>query len=86
VVVESDRPREVARRLGEQPFVHSTAQVGNSLRVLVDRDLEDAAGQTRRAVAEAGLSLHGCERVRPNLEDVFVAATQERKAQREARE
>ena len=86
VVVESDRPREVARRLGEQSFVHSTAQIGNSLRVLVDRDLEDAADRTYRAAAEAGLSLHGCERVRPNLEDVFVAATQERKAQREARE
>ncbi len=83
VVVESGTPRKVAKLLDRQGFVHSTAQIGSSLRVLVDLELDDAAGQVRHAVTASGLELDSCEKVRPNLEDVFVAATQERKAQRE---
>jgi ABC-2 type transport system ATP-binding protein len=83
VVIEADQPRPVAKRLEREGFVHSTAQIGGSLRVLVDRDLDDAEGAIRRALSADGLAVQRCERVRPNLEDVFVAATQERKAQRE---
>ena len=84
VVVQSDTPRKVSKMLEQKDFVHSTAQIGSSLRVLVDLDLDDAAERTRRAVTDAGLGLHDSRLVRPNLEDVFVAATQERKAQRDA--
>ena len=83
VVVESDTPRKVSKLLDAQPFVHSTAQIGATLRVMVEQQLEDAAEQTERVVSAAGLRLHSSKIVRPNLEDVFVAATQERKARRE---
>lgn len=83
VIVESGSPRKAGKHLGQQTFVHSTAQIGNTLRVLVDRDLEDPAGRVRRAVEEGGFTLSECQGVHPNLEDVFVAATQERKGQRE---
>ena len=85
VVVESDTPREVSKLLDRQPFVHSTAQVGNSLRVMVDPGLADPVEQVRRVIMGEGLALASSEKVRPNLEDVFVAATQERKALRDAK-
>jgi ABC-2 type transport system ATP-binding protein len=84
IVVESDAPRKTGKLLAREKFVHSTAQIGNTLRVLVDRDMDDAAGKTCRAVTGAGLTLKDCRQVKPNLEDVFVAATQDRKAEREA--
>jgi ABC-2 type transport system ATP-binding protein len=84
VVVESDTPRQVAKLLDTQSFVHSTAQIGASLRVMVDQHLEDPAAHAQEVVNAAGLQLHSSKKVRPNLEDVFVAATQERKALRDA--
>lgn len=83
LVVESPEPRKTSRFLDQQAFVHSTAQIGNTLRVMVDLDLQDPDAVTRRIVEEAGLPLEGCSRVRPSLEDVFVAATQARKAARD---
>jgi ABC-2 type transport system ATP-binding protein len=83
LVVESPEPRKTSRFLDQQAFVHSTAQIGNTLRVMVDLDLQDPDAVTRRVVEEAGLPLEGCSRVRPSLEDVFVAATQARKAARD---
>ena len=82
VVVASKTPRKVSKFLEQQAFVHSTAQIGNTMRVMVDSDLENPAGFTRSVLSDGGLSLDGCEKVRPNLEDVFVAATQARKARR----
>ena len=76
----------VSKLLAGEAFVHSTAQIGNSLRVLVDRDLDDPDRRAADAIRAAGLNLNACERVEPNLEDVFVTATQERMAQREAAE
>jgi ABC-2 type transport system ATP-binding protein len=83
LVVESPEPRKVSRFLDQQAFVHSTAQIGNTLRVMVDHELQDPAELTRRIVQESGLLLENCEKVRPSLEDVFVAATQARKAARD---
>jgi ABC-2 type transport system ATP-binding protein len=83
IVVESDTPRQVSKLLDRQEFVHSTAQIGSSLRVMVDQGLEDAAARIRRVASDHGLELKSSETVRPNLEDVFVAATQERKALRD---
>ena len=83
VVVASKTPRKVSKFLEQQSFVHSTAQIGNTMRVMVDSDLENPAGFTRSALSDGGFSLDGCEKVRPNLEDVFVAATQARKAKRD---
>ena len=83
IVVESPAPRQLSKLLDHQEFVHSTAQIGTSLRVMVDQGLEDAAARIQRVVTEHGLHLNSSDKVRPNLEDVFVAATQERKAQRD---
>lgn len=83
LVVESPEPRKVSRFLDQQAFVHSTAQIGNTLRVMVDLDLPEPAGHTARITSEAGLPLDSCAKVRPSLEDVFVAATQSRKAARD---
>lgn len=83
VVVESPEPRKASKFLDRQDFVHSTAQIGNTLRVMVDKDLPDPAGVTRSSLATAHLPVEECARVRPSLEDVFVAATQARKALRD---
>jgi len=83
VVVESPQPRAISKFLDQQAFVHSTAQIGNTLRVMVDQDMANPEAGTRRVVEEAGLAIDGCEKVHPSLEDVFVAATQARKAQRD---
>ena len=83
LVVESRAPREVSKLLERQSFVHSTAQIGNTLRVMVDRDLEGPEAVTSNAIRRAGLVSERCEKDQPNLEDVFVAATQARKAQRD---
>jgi ABC-2 type transport system ATP-binding protein len=86
LVIGSDTPRKVSKLLAREDFVHSTAQIGNSLRVLVDRDLADPAPRAAAVIRAAGLNLDSCERVAPNLEDVFVTATQERMAKREPAE
>jgi len=83
VVVHSDTPRKISKYLDQQAFVHSTAQIGNHLRVLLDQDLTDAALFTSKVIKDGGLAARSCEIVHPSLEDVFVAATQERKAQRD---
>ena len=82
LLVQSPEPRAVSRFLEQQAFVRSTAQIGNTLRVMIRKDLEGAEHLTARVIREAGLPLEGCKRVHPSLEDVFVAATQARKAAR----
>jgi ABC-2 type transport system ATP-binding protein len=83
VVVESGRPREVSKFLDRQPFVHSTAQIGNVLRVMVGLEVDSPADSVAATLRDAGLQPNRCEPAQPNLEDVFVAATQARKAQRD---
>ena len=83
VVVEAPEPRKTSKFLDQQAFVHSTAQIGNMLRVMVDKDMDDPVASTRSVLATAGLQVDACETVRPSLEDVFVAATQARKALRD---
>jgi len=83
LVVWSARPRDISKFLHTQRFVQSTAQIGTSLRVMVEPELENPAAATAAVIEGAGLPLDRCERVDASLEDVFVAATQARKAQRE---
>jgi ABC-2 type transport system ATP-binding protein len=83
LVVDAARPRQIAHFLETQSFVHSTAQIGNTLRVMVDRDLADPTALAGKVIRDAGLNMDGCKQVRPSLEDVFVAATQARKAARD---
>ena len=79
VIVESDQPRQVGKMLEKQAFVHSSAQVGNVLRVMVS--IDEAAPETAVSdvISNAGLNLKRCTVAKPGLEDVFVAATRKKK-------
>jgi ABC-2 type transport system ATP-binding protein len=83
LVIEAGEPRQIAHFLETQEFVHSTAQIGNTLRVMVDREVQNPTEVTSQAIRSAGLELESCKKVRPSLEDVFVASTQARKAARD---
>ncbi|WP_407910055.1 ABC transporter ATP-binding protein [Lysobacter claricitrinus] len=75
-VVETDDPRGVRNALDGRPAVLSAAQIGHVLRVLT-RSPDDAADID---TALRGASVTGTvHAVPPNLEDVFVAATRDRK-------
>ena len=82
LLVVAEQPRRVSKVLEAEEFVHSTAQIGNSLRVLVDKSLTDPEGIITRLIASAGLKSVQCRLTTPSLEDVFVAATQSRKSAR----
>jgi ABC-2 type transport system ATP-binding protein len=79
VVIETDQPRQAGRLLHQQGWVRSVAQIGNELRVLIRRDLPDAAEEVRREIAGSGGAVSRCELDRASLEDVFVAATLQRR-------
>ncbi|MDH3902705.1 MAG: ABC transporter ATP-binding protein [Xanthomonadales bacterium] len=79
VLVESDQPRKVGKLLEQQAFVHSSAQVGNVLRVMVSIDQASPASAVSDAIRQQGLHVDQCAVARPALEDVFVAATRKKK-------
>lgn len=79
VIVESEQPRQVGKLLETKTFIHSSAQVGKLLRVMVDSKQEFPDKAVSKAISQAGLSLTGCHIAQPGLEDVFVAATRVRK-------
>jgi ABC-2 type transport system ATP-binding protein len=73
VLVEAGEPRRAQQALVGQPGVLSVAQIGNSLRVLAERN-GDAAARVQEVLAKAGLQAR-VGAAQPNLEDVFVSAT-----------
>jgi len=79
LLIDSDQPRGISKVLEGEDFVHSTAQIGNSLRVLVDVALKDPERIVSQVIAHAGLHASECHLTTASLEDVFVAATQARK-------
>lgn len=82
LLLHSPNPRAVSKFLATAKnidFVHSTAQIGNTLRVLVDRDSREPAARLQGVLKSAALAVDDCRLVAPSLEDVFVAATQARK-------
>lgn len=80
VLVESDQPRQVGKLLEQQAFVHSSAQVGNVLRVMVSSELPSPDQAISDVIKNNGLSLKDCRTASPSLEDVFVAATRARRS------
>ncbi len=82
VLVEANEPRSVGKALEKQAFIHSSAQVGNVLRVMVASDQADPERAVRDFILGAGFGLKSCNLAKPALEDVFVAATRERKRER----
>ena len=75
VVVESLQPRQVGKLLEKEEFIHSSAQIGNQLRVMVSIDQASPEQAVQAAIEAAGLHLDTCRMAKPGLEDVFVAAT-----------
>lgn len=73
VLVEAKEPRRAQQALVGKPGVLSVAQIGNSLRVLTDRN-GDAAARIREVMAGQGIQAD-VDASQPNLEDVFVSAT-----------
>ncbi|KRA15458.1 ABC transporter ATP-binding protein [Lysobacter sp. Root604] len=76
VQVLAPQPRRAQQALVQVPGVLSVAQIGNSLRVLADRD-GDTAARLREVLAKAGIEADVAPS-QPNLEDVFVSATRGR--------
>ncbi|MGD8385039.1 MAG: ABC transporter ATP-binding protein [Lysobacterales bacterium] len=79
VIVEATHPRQVGKLLEGLPFVQSTAQIGNQLRVMVNSDQAEPERAIRAAVEKGGLGLEKCDVTGAGLEDVFVAATRSRR-------
>ena len=75
LAVAAHDPRRAKRALEPVPGVTSVAQVGNTLRVLLEDG--EAVDGARQALRGAGLDAR-VELATPSLEDVFVAATRSR--------
>ncbi len=67
-------PQRVRAALERLTGIHSVAQLGERLHVLMDRDRPEPLTDIRRVLADAELEAD-VERVNANLEDVFVAST-----------
>lgn len=76
VEVETSQPRKIRGRLSDLGGLVSMAQLGNRLRLLLDRSLDDPTGRVEAALGSEGDGV-AVRLVRPNLEDVFVVATQD---------
>ena len=80
-VVEAPQLRQAGKVLEAQPWVHSTAQIGNTLRVLFDKGTPQGNLLIRRTLDEKGIRANEVILARASLEDVFVAATHSRAGQ-----
>ncbi len=78
VIVESNQPRRIGKLLQTKDFIHSSAQIGNELRVMVAKHHPEPEKTVCAIIHEAGFHLGSCRAARPGLEDVFVAATRDR--------
>jgi ABC-2 type transport system ATP-binding protein len=84
VEVESDEIEAARAALAGITEVESTAQLGTRLRVLMTRSAADPAAIVQRALVTAGV-LGRAQLAGASLEDVFVAATGERRERRAQR-
>lgn len=82
LLVSAPQPRQAQHALDGQPGILSVAQIGNSLRVLGERN-DALARRVHDLLANAGIDAEVAE-TQPNLEDVFVSATRARPAPAEA--
>ena len=76
--VHAAQPRQAQRALAGLPGVLSVAQIGNTLRVLLESG-DDAEARLQQALQAAGQGAD-VARSTANLEDVFVSATRGREA------
>lgn len=84
VLLHTQEPRQAGKALQGADWVLSVAQIGNALRVLVSLQQPAAAASVAQRVTSAGLAVDDAQLTRASLEDVFVAATRQAKAQQQA--
>ena len=75
LLIDCDNPRAAQKALGGVAGIDAMAQIGASLRVLT-ADKNDIMTKVREALTQAGIEAKVTP-ARPNLEDVFVAATRQ---------
>lgn len=85
VEVDAVDPAAARRALAGIDGVLSAAQLGTRMRILLEPDLERPLEHVEAAFGRAGLAA-SARAVKPNLEDVFVAATKGRFRRRGAEE
>lgn len=72
IEISGENLRQVKARALQIPTVQSAAQQGLQLRILLREEIDEPIQQLQQQLADASLSIN---MARPNLEDVFVAAT-----------
>lgn len=74
--VECDRLGPAVEALQSAPMVLDAAVFGNALHLVVEQ-ADSATPEVTRYLADRGVSVRRIEKIRPSLEDVFVALTTE---------
>lgn len=74
VEVESPSPQKIHDALQNQPLIASVTQLGQRIRVLVEKNVDHAADYIQSLLHKAGIEA-SAELARPSLEDVFVSST-----------
>jgi ABC-2 type transport system ATP-binding protein len=87
VVVEvlCDRPQDAMETIEATPGIRHAALFGRTLHVVVQQ-ADEAMLLMGRALADAGFTVEGMERIVPSLEDVFVSLIEARDRQAEPQE
>jgi ABC-2 type transport system ATP-binding protein len=80
LLVESEALRAAAEALSGLPAVRDVAVFGSALHLVV-ADAEAVIPQVRAALAEKAIAVNKVEKIRPTLEDVFVALTTARRTE-----
>lgn len=78
VEIEAEDPNQARLTLLKSKDITSITQLGIKLRVMVPKEIDDALQLVTSKLQEAGLSAKA-EQVFPDLEDIFVAVTQDRR-------
>jgi ABC-2 type transport system ATP-binding protein len=79
LLVECDSLGSAVELLQSAPGVMDAAVFGNALHLVV-KDASAAVPELEKYLADQGITVHSIEKIRPSLEDVFVALTTEQNA------
>lgn len=79
VEVESPLPQKIHDALQNNPFIASVTQLGQRIRVLVEKTIPDPVHHIQSILNKAGIEARA-EPTRPSLEDVFVSNTRKSKS------
>lgn len=74
VEVETQVPQQVHDALQDMPSIASVTQLGQRIRVLVEKTIDDPSHYVQSLLNKTGIAA-STELTRPSLEDVFVSST-----------